>query len=247
MLRLSVVIPALNEQNTLVRVVDAVVATGSAAEVIVVDDGSNDRSPALIRELEQRHPGVVRGLRHEHRRGKGAAVRTGLAAATGDLVLVQDADLEYEPADFAALLAPFADPSVEAVYGSRNLRPGNPRSSFAFYWGGRLLSWVTNLFYGSRMTDESTGYKLVRAELMRELDLRANGFEFCPELTGKLLRRGVTIHEVPISYHPRTFAEGKKICWRDGLIAVGVLARVRFMREMKAKDVGASERPDANR
>ncbi len=225
--RLSVLIPALNEQATLAHVVDAVVATGRAHEIVIVDDGSTDDTPAIVRALEQRHPSLVRGVRHATPRGKGAAVRSGLAVATGELILVQDADLEYDPADFPALLAPFDDPAVVAVYGSRNLRP-NPRSSWSFYWGGRLLSWIANALYGSRLTDESTGYKVVRAEAMRALDLRADGFDFCAELTGKLLRRGVKIHEVPIGYRPRSHADGKKIRWRDGLGAVRVLATQRF-------------------
>jgi Flp pilus assembly protein TadD len=166
-------------------------------------------------------------VRHPVSRGKGAAIRSGLALVSGDVVLVQDADLEYDPADYSALLAPFDDPVVAAVYGSRNRR-ANPRSSFSFYWGGRLLSAITNLLYSSRITDESTGYKLVRTDLIRSLDLRTDGFDFCAELTGKLLRRGVTIHEVPISYRPRSFAEGKKIRFSDGLIAIRMLTTVRF-------------------
>ena len=225
--RLSVLIPALNEQATLGRVVDAVIATGRAHEIIIIDDGSTDRTPAIVAEMEQRHPSLIRSIRHTSARGKGAAVRAGLAIATGNLILVQDADLEYNPSDFPALLAPFQDPAVAAVYGSRNRRE-NPRSSFSFYWGGRLLSWFTNLLYGARLTDESTGYKVVRTDVMRSLELRADGFDFCAELTGKLLRRGVRIHEVPISYRPRSFAEGKKIRWRDGMVAIRVLATVRF-------------------
>src|SRR5204863_2014530 len=121
-----------------------------------------------------------------------AAIRTGLSAVTGDIVIVQDADLEYDPADFPRLLAPFANPSVRAVYGSRNLQH-NPRSSLSFYWGGRLLSWITNRLYGSQITDESTGYKAVPAAVLRELALEKDGFEFCAEITAKLLRRGIRI------------------------------------------------------
>lgn len=227
--RLSVLIPALNEQATLARIVTDVLATGLADEIVLVDDGSSDNSSAVIAALEQGHPKLVRSVRHATPHGKGAAIRTGLTVATGDLILVQDADLEYSPADIPALLAPFQDPAVQAVYGSRNLRP-NPRSSFSYYWGGRLLSWITNRLYGSRLTDESTGYKLVRADLLRALDLQLDGFEFCSELTARLLRRGVPIHEVPISYQPRSFAAGKKIRWRDGFVAILVLARLRFSR-----------------
>lgn len=225
--RLTVIIPALDEAATLAAVVGRVLATGLADELIVVDDGSRDDTPSILAGLVQAHPAQVRGLRHPAPRGKGAAIRTALAAATGDVVLIQDADLEYDPAEYPALLAPFADPRVSAVYGSRNLRL-NPRSSFAFYWGGRLLSWVANRVYGSRLTDESTGFKVVRTEVMRALGLRCDGFAFCAELTGRLLRRGHEIREVPIGYRPRTVAEGKKIRWRDGLVAVLVMLRVRL-------------------
>lgn len=222
--RLSVLIPALNEHSTLAAVVDAVAATGCAHEIIVVDDGSSDGSPQVIAELEARYPALVRAVRHPTPRGKGAALRTGLGLATGDLVLIQDADLEYDPNDIAALVAPFRDPGVSVVYGSRNLRR-NPRFSFTYYWGGRLLSAVANLLYGARISDESCGYKVVRTELLRALDLRADGFDFCAELTGRVLARGIRIHQVPVSYRPRSFAEGKKVRWRDGAIAIAVLAR----------------------
>ena len=154
-------------------------------------------------------------------------MRTGLAAVTGDLVLVQDADLEYDPADYPALLAPFADPGVDVVYGSRNLQR-NPKSSFTFYWGGRLLSWIANLLYNARITDEATGYKVIKTNLLRDLGLETDGFEFCPEVTCKLLQRGIAIHEVPISYNPRSWNDGKKIQWYDGLIAIWTLIRYRF-------------------
>ncbi|MCB0177652.1 MAG: glycosyltransferase family 2 protein [Anaerolineae bacterium] len=160
--------------------------------------------------------------------GKGAAVKAGLQKATGNIVLIQDADLEYDPADYPMLLSPFADPAVEVVYGSRNLQR-NPKSSLAFYWGGRLLSWITNWLYGSRITDEATGYKVIKTELLRDIGVETDGFEFCPEVTAKLLQRGVTIYEVPISYQPRTRQEGKKIQWRDGAIAIWTLVKYRFL------------------
>ena len=225
--KLSVIIPVFNEAASLAEIIHRVQATGRADEIVVVDDGSSDGSPAVLARLQKDLPPPLRVLHHPRNRGKGAAVRTGLAVVTGDLVLVQDADLEYDPADYPALLAPFANPAVDVVYGSRNLRH-NPRSSFAFYWGGRLLSWVTNRLYHSHITDEATGYKIIKTGLLRELGLEQDGFEFCPEVTGKLLRRGVTIHEVPISYQPRSRAAGKKIRWYDGLGAIWALARYRF-------------------
>ncbi|MEO6568804.1 MAG: glycosyltransferase family 2 protein, partial [Opitutaceae bacterium] len=188
---------------------------------------STDQTQAVLDQLT-RLPGIpLRVLRHSHNRGTGAAIRTGLAGATGDLVLIQDADLEYDPADYTALLKPFENPDVQAVYGSRNLRR-NPRSNAAFYWGGRLLSVAANVIYGSQLTDIATGYKVMRTDLLRSLPLTANGFEFCEEVTALLLRRRVSIHEVPISYAPRTRAEGKKIRARDGLTAIATLLRLRF-------------------
>ena len=230
-MKLSLIIPLYNEESTLAEIIRRVRATGLAHEIIVVDDGSTDGSLALAEDLLQGEPPLL-VLRHERNRGKGAAVRTGLTAVTGDLVLVQDADLEYDPSDYPALLAPFTDPSVSAVYGSRNLR-GNPRSSFAFYWGGRLLSWIANWLYGSHITDEATGYKVIKTDLLREMGLETDGFEFCPEVTAKLLRRGVAIHEVPISYNPRSWEEGKKIQWYDGLIAIWTLLKYRFFYREK--------------
>ena len=231
-MKLSVVIPTYNEAATLTEIICRVRATGLTDEIIVVDDGSTDSTPAILARLENSDHPPLRLLRHERNRGKGAAIRTALTAITSGLVLVQDADLEYDPADYAALLAPFADPSVDVVYGSRNLRD-NPRSSFAFYWGGRLLSWIANWLYGSHITDEATGYKVIKTDLLREMGLETDGFEFCPEVTAKLLRRGVAIHEVPISYNPRSWEEGKKIQWYDGLIAIWTLLKYRFFYREK--------------
>jgi len=227
-LKLSVLIPVYNEAATIARVLERVLAVDLEKELIVVDDASTDGTWAAVQEVAARWPGVIKTLRHETNRGKGAALRTATAYVTGDVVITQDADLEYDPAEYPKLLAPFESPEVQVVYGSRNLRR-NPRSSWSFYLGGRLLSLIANLLYGSRITDEATGYKLVRADLYRSLDLQAEGFEFCPELTAKVLRRGIEIVEVPISYTPRSRAEGKKIRWCDGLIAVWTLVRYRFL------------------
>jgi glycosyltransferase involved in cell wall biosynthesis len=227
--KLSVIIPVYNEAATLKQIIAQVRATGLADEIIVVDDGSSDGSLAILKALQYSDSPPLTILCHQENKGKGAAMRTGLAAVTGDLVLVQDADLEYNPSDYPALLAPFENPSVEVVYGSRNLRR-NPKSSFAFYWGGRLLSWITNWLYGSRVTDEATGYKVIKTKLLHEVNLETDGFEFCPEVTAKLLRRGVVIHEVPISYNPRSWEEGKKIKWQDGLIAIWTLLKYRFYK-----------------
>lgn len=233
LVKLSVIIPARNEGPTLAEILRRVEATGLVHQIIVVDDGSTDHSPALLARLNTTAFPALCVVTHEKSQGKGAAIKSGLARVTGDVVLIQDADLEYDPADYPALLAPFSDPETHAVYGSRNLRP-NPRSTQLFYWGGRLLSSLTNWLYGSRLTDEATGYKAIRATLFRQLELTETGFEFCPEVTAKLLRRGVRIREVPISYVPRTRAEGKKIRWRDGATAVWTLLKYRWQKPARA-------------
>lgn len=228
-MKLSIIIPVYNEAATLPQIIERIVEVrleGVEKEIIVVNDGSTDGTREILHELPSRWP-ALKIVHHEQNRGKGAAIRTATGHVTGDIVITQDADLEYDPQDYPKLLAPFEDPRVQVVYGSRNLQ-GNPRSSWSFYWGGRLVSWVANLLYGADLTDEATGYKLFRADLFRSLDLQSDGFEFCPEATSKVLRRGVEIHEVPISYKPRSFDEGKKINWRDGVQAIWTLLKYRL-------------------
>ncbi|HVE13895.1 MAG TPA: glycosyltransferase family 2 protein [Elusimicrobiota bacterium] len=225
-MKVTVIIPAYNEAATVGPCIEAVYAKnpGRDLEVLVVDDGSTDGTADAARRAQR--PGL-RVLRHERNRGKGAAVRTALAEASGEVVLIQDADLEYDPAEYGRLLEPFAS-GARAVYGSRIRAANNPRSYFRYYWGGRLVSLWTNVLFGSSVTDEPTGYKVFETGLLRSLDLRRDGFEFCPEVTAKLLRKGVEIREVPISYHPRSMEQGKKIRWRDGLMALWTLLRLRI-------------------
>ena len=226
-MKVSVLIPAFNESRTLTSCLEAVYGRnpGRDLEVIVVDDGSTDGTHAAAKAAIG--PGG-KVLQHERNSGKGAAIRTALAAATGDVVLIQDADLEYDPGDYAALLKPFEEGRAEVVYGSRNRIAENGRSSSAYYWGGVLLSWWTNVLYGSSLTDEATCYKLFKTPLLRSLELRCTGFEFCPEATAKVLRRGLRIVEVPVSYQPRSVADGKKIRWHDGVVHLWVLLRLRW-------------------
>lgn len=243
MKKLSIIIPVYNEAETVARLIERVlvVELGDVErEVVVVNDGSTDGTGEVLEQVARRWPRLVEIVHHEQNQGKGAAIRTALEHVTGDVVITQDADLEYDPREYPKLLAVFEDPTVRVVYGSRNLRE-NPRSSWRFYWGGRLVSWVANLLYGSNLTDEATGYKVFRAELLRSLDLQADGFAFCPEVTGKVLRRDIEIHEVPITYQPRGLDEGKKINWKDGLEAVWVLLKQRF-RGGAARSTRAPER-----
>ncbi len=226
-MKLSVIIPIYNEEATLAELVNRVESVSLEKELILVDDGSTDGTVDILRRWETDPLPNVTIIHHPENRGKGAAIATGLVHASGDLVIIQDADLEYDPQDYHKLVAAFDSPEQMVVYGSRNLRR-NPRSSFSFYWGGRLLSWVTNWLYGSRITDEATCYKVFRTNALREIGVESTGFEFCPEVTAKALRRGWHIREVPISYHPRLWDEGKKIRWYDGLIAIWWLVKYRF-------------------
>ena len=228
-MKVSVLIPAYNEARTIASCLEAVYSRnpGRDLEVIVVDDGSNDGTYEAARAAAR--PGTA-VLAHEKNAGKGTAIRTALAKATGEVVLIQDADLEYDPADYAKLLLPIEEGRAEVVYGSRHLAAGNERSYARYYWGGRLVSVVTNLLYGSSITDEPTCYKVFKTALLRSFDLRCTGFEFCPEATAKTLLRGIAIHEVPISYRPRRIEEGKKIRWHDGIEALWTLLRLRCWR-----------------
>ena len=193
-------------------------------EVIIVDDGSTDDTAGVIKKLGL--PVVY--IRLEKNQGKGMALRRGIQEASGDVILIQDADFEYDPKDYRAMLKPIVSAEAEVVYGSRILNKENTYSYKRYYWGGRLLSWWTNLLYGSHLTDEATGYKVFKAQLLKSFEFNCRGFEFCPEVTAKVLRRGIRIKEVPISYVPRSIAEGKKISGKDGLIALWTLFKLRF-------------------
>lgn len=227
--KLSVIIPAYNEEKTVAGILSRVhsVALAIDREVILVDDGSTDGTGRAA--LDTGLPIVY--IRQERNMGKGAAVRNGIDHAAGDIILIQDADDEYDPADYPRLIEPIISGRASVVYGSRILKKSNERSYNRFYWGGRLLSWWTNLLYGSHITDEPTCYKVFRADILKGMKLESKGFEFCPEVTAKALMKGIEIAEVPISYDPRTVAEGKKIRWTDGVHALWLLLRLRFSRQ----------------
>ena len=224
-MNLSVIIPVYNERATIEEILKRVLALTLDLEVVVVDDGSTDGTREYLDTLA--HPRVKIFL-HPQNRGKGAAIRTGLAQAAGEVAIIQDADLEYDPRDYLKLLEPIIQGKAEAVYGSRFLNHSNPRRGRFHYWGNRALTWFANFLYGGRLTDEATCYKAVKTDLLRRLDLRCERFEFCPEVTAKILRRKIPIVEVPISYHPRSIAEGKKIRLKDGFEALYTLLRYRF-------------------
>jgi glycosyltransferase involved in cell wall biosynthesis len=232
MTRLSVVVPAYNERatihNLLQRVAAAPLPPGVALEIVVVDDGSKDGTRDLLREIAAKANPEILLIEQPENRGKGAAIRTGFAAATGDVLLIQDADLEYDPRDYPVLLQPILDDEADVVFGSRFL--GGPHRVL-FYWhsvGNKFLTMLSNMMTDLNLSDMETCYKVFRREVLDGIVLRSNRFGIEPELTAKVARRGARVYEVPIHYHGRTYAEGKKIGWKDGVSAIWSILRYNF-------------------
>ncbi len=228
-MRVTVIVPAYNEARTIEQVLRRLAELGLDAEILVVDDGSADETIAIVSALEPQIPGL-RLIVHEQNQGKGAAVRTGINASTGEIVMIQDADLEYDPSDIPKLLAPIFSGAADVVYGTR-LRGGEPQRAHLFwhYAGNRFLSLLTNILYNTTISDMEVGYKAFKGDLIRSIKLVSNDFAFEPEVTAKILRhKDIRLYEVPISYYGRTYEEGKKITWRDGFGAVAALFRFRF-------------------
>jgi glycosyltransferase involved in cell wall biosynthesis len=226
--KLSVIIPVFNERNTVAEVVRRVrtVELPVEREIVIVDDGSDDGTRDVLTQLRD---STVRVVAHGVNRGKGAAIRTGLENVSGDVVLVQDADLEYDPEDWPKLLAPVLKGRARVVYGSRFT--GERRNMLFLHWvGNRFLSFVTNVLYNSTLSDMETCYKLFERDVLDGMQLQADHFDFEPEFTAKVLRRGIRIYEVPISYAGREPYEGKKITWRDGVTALWTLVKYRFVK-----------------
>ena len=244
---LSIIVPVYNEQELVVTLLGKLLALsldhGMSKEIIVIDDGSTDGTLANVKEwLGANEAAGVTLLTHGHNRGKGAAVRTGIAAATGQIVIIQDADLEYDPEDIIDVCRPIVTGKSKVVYGSRILREKanatsgicglftgkHPHSYPLAYLGGVAITWWINLLTGADLTDEPTCYKCFHRSALAGLTIESEGFDWEPEVTVKLLRRGYEIMEVPISYHPRKKAEGKKICWKDGVTALWTALRHRI-------------------
>jgi glycosyltransferase involved in cell wall biosynthesis len=222
--RVSFLIPAFNEEATIGEVLDRIAMLGLDAQVVVVDDGSTDRTA----EIAEEHGATV--IRQANA-GKGAAIRAAIGAIDGDVAVIQDADMEYDPAEVPELIEPIVRGVADVVYGSR-LRGGKPQRAYLFWHllGNRFLSLLTSVLYNTTLSDMETGYKAFRADLLRSLELRENRFGLEPEITAQICKRKLRIYELPISYYGRTFEEGKKITWRDGFRAIWVLLRVRFTR-----------------
>jgi glycosyltransferase involved in cell wall biosynthesis len=223
----SLIVPAYNEAANVEDVLTRVLSLPIRAEVIAVDDGSSDDTPRILSQFEDAHGITV--LRHDRNRGKGAAVRTGIARSTGDIVLIQDADMEYDPADVVDLIRPIVEGYADVVYGSR-LTGGRPQRAYMFWHlvGNRMLALLTNLLWNTTLTDMETGYKAFRGEIVRSFELTENDFRIEPEITANVLDRKLRLYQLPIAYYGRTKDEGKKISWRDGLPAVWTLLKLRL-------------------
>jgi len=224
-LKLSILIPIYNERATILEIAKRVLAVPFDKEIIANDDGSTDGTRDLLPQLEQN--GVIL-LYHERNQGKGAAIHTGLKRATGDIIVIQDADLEYDPRDYKQLVEPIVEGRAKVVYGSRFL---GPRMAM-FFWhmiANKALTLMTNVLYDAILSDMETGYKAFRADVIKNMKLRSRRFDFEPEVTAKILKRGIRIFEVPISYYGREYSEGKKIGMKDGFVAIWTLLKYRFV------------------
>jgi glycosyltransferase involved in cell wall biosynthesis len=231
--KISILIPVYNEVNsltTLLAMVEAVDFCGLEKELVIVDDGSEDGTRDVLRELEKLNKPNYRIVYHNQNMGKGAALKTAIEIASGDMMAIQDADLEYNPKDYPPLIQLILDHKADAVYGSR-ISSGESKEAFTglHYFGNKLLTAVTNLLYKTKITDMETCYKVFRSDVVKKIRIRSNRFDFEPEITAKLLKSGVRLRELPISYQGRAFHEGKKITWVDGLWALKALFLYRFI------------------
>lgn len=226
-MKVSIIIPVYNENSTIEEILRRVKAEEIATEILVIDDGSIDGTRDILANLDQ--DSQVRVILHDRNRGKGAAVRTGFQYATGEVFLIQDADLEYDPRDYPVLIKPLEEGIADVVYGSRFL--GGPRRTVMFWHmvANKLLTFMTNLLYNTILSDMETGYKVFKREIVDGMKIHANSFDFEPEFTAKILKKKVRVYEVPISFNPRDYDEGKKIGMRDAFQAVWTLLKYRFV------------------
>lgn len=228
---LSIIIPVYNEERTLPEVLKKIsgLKAGMKKEIIIVDDGSTDNSKKIIEDFLRKKKGRDTSFRFisKENGGKGSAVRKGIELATGDIITVQDADLEYNPEDYRKLIRPILEGKEKVVYGSRFLKRHIPMYKI-YFLGNKLLTAITSIIYGSKITDMETCYKVFEKKTIKKIKLRANHFDIEPEITAKILRKGIRIKEIPISYSPRSIEEGKKINWKDGLQAIWTLIYLRF-------------------
>lgn len=238
-MKLSIIIPAYNESKTIKKLIVLVKKAdikNVEKEIIVIDDGSKDGTADIVKQIKG-----VKLIKHKKNSGKGAAVKTGIKHSTGDIIIVQDADLEYDPNEYYKLIKPIIDKEFKVVYGSRFLELSQKKKIISlgfkkhkeayilFFLGGRMVTWVTNILFLTNLTDEPTCYKVFDAKLIKSIEIKSKKFDWEPEITAKILKKGIKIHEVPISYYPRSVKEGKKINWKDGIQAIWVLLKYRFI------------------
>jgi glycosyltransferase involved in cell wall biosynthesis len=230
--KLSIIIPCYNEERTLSAILDKVISaeTTIPKEIIIVDNNSKDKSPDIAKEYSKKHSNVKYFL-EDKAQGKGAAVKKGIKESSGTIILIQDADLEYDPDDYQALIEPILKCKAIVVYGSRRLNKNNKQySGFSFFCGGILVTLITNILFFTRISDEPTCYKVFRSDVIKSIKIEGNRFEWEPEVTAKIAKKKIKIFEVPIKYYPRTKKEGKKINWKDGFEAIWTLIKVRFSK-----------------
>jgi glycosyltransferase involved in cell wall biosynthesis len=227
MLKVSVIIPVYNEKSTIHEIVKRVQDIGLVYEIIIVDDGSQDGTRDILDELKNQD--MIQVILHHKNMGKGAAVHTGIKAATGDVIIIQDADLEYNPQEYPNLLKPIEDGIADVVYGSRFLGAGRRPILFWNMIANKILTFFTNILYNNILTDMETGYKVFKKSVVVDIPLHSKRFDFEPEFTAKLLKRKVRLYEIPISFNPRDYSEGKKIKTWDGVIALWTLVKYRFI------------------
>ena len=228
-MKLSVLMPVYNEKDTIHQIIEKVQKVEIEKEIIIVDDYSTDGTRKILK-TDYESIDNIHIIYHEKNWGKGKAIRSGLNFISGDITIIQDGDLEYDPEDYIKLIKPILDKSQDVVYGSRFLKSDNRHSYSRYYLGGRLVTFVTNLLYGQNLTDEPTCYKVFRSDLLKNLNLKCERFEFCPEVTAKIAKQGIKIPEIPINYYPRKIEEGKKIRWTDGIEAIWTLLKFRIIK-----------------
>jgi glycosyltransferase involved in cell wall biosynthesis len=226
-MKVTVLVPTYNEINTIQEIIRRVQVEGIAEEILVVDDGSTDGTRRILQDLDGQDQ--IKVILHENNQGKGSAIRTGIEHAHGDVIIIQDADLEYDPRDYGALLQPIQEGLAEVVYGSRFLGGARRPAMFWHMVANKLLTLMTNILYNTILTDMETGYKVFRRHVVEGMNLKSKRFEFEPEFTAKILKRKVRIFEVPITFNPRDYEEGKKIGLKDAFQAVWTLLKYRIM------------------
>lgn len=228
-MKLSIIIPAYNEEATIQTILKKIEEVNIKKEIIIVDDGSKDKTRSILKKKYSKIPNY-KIIFHEKNKGKGMAIRTGLKSATGDIIIIQDADLEYDPKDYPALIQPIIDGKTEVVYGSRFLNKENKYRISMNLIATKLLSFMSNVLYNAKITDEPTCYKVFTKKAINSVNLKCKRFEFCPEITAKIRKNRYKIVEVPIKYYPRTVEEGKHIRWTDGVEAIWTLIKYRFLK-----------------